>query len=167
MNIKHIFIGVGTRFPMDRLLTAMDNIVGKHDHLEAQAQIGPSNYKARHIKTQQWMSAAEFESNAKECDVFVSHAGMGNILLASKLERPIIIMPRLPELNEHINEHQLSTAEAMINKPFVHVVNNEGELENAITSALTAPRNITNAANLASREQLVQKLRDFIVDEQT
>ncbi len=164
MNNKQVFASVGTRFPMDRLLRALENIASKHDHWIVQAQIGPSSYSCTRIKTQSQMTATEFEYHAKTCDVFVSHAGMGNILLAAKLAKPIVIMPRLPELNEHINDHQLGTVKAMLTKPFIRIANTESELEQAMLSTLKDRPITLESIDLRNREKFIEKLRNFIVD---
>jgi len=168
---KQLFVSVGTRFAMDRLLSSVDEVLRNHAGLRATAQIGPSHYTNNHIDSPinatQWMDANTFEQQVSGCDAFISHAGIGNILLAVKYNKPIIIMPRSAHLKEHVNDHQMATARAMHNKPFVHVVKSSAELENAILRVLATPdieTTVTQSSNQQSSNKgaLVSAVKHFI-----
>jgi len=57
-------------------------------------------------------------SNAR---VIVSHAGIGSILAAQELSKPIILFPRMAKLGEHRNDHQQDTVKNVINLPGIYV----------------------------------------------
>lgn len=164
-SAKHLFISVGTRFAMDRLLNSVEEILGDESHLTASAQVGPSEFTSTLIKVTQWADSRRFEQAVSECDIFVSHAGMGNILMAAKLNKHIIIMPRRADLGEHINDHQISTAQAMKDKPFVCVVNNTKELALAIhslSSSAVKAKHLDNQINHAAKAALISAIKDVI-----
>ena len=46
----------------------------------------------------------------RDADAIVAHAGMGTILSALELGKPLLVMPRVAALGEHRNDHQLATA---------------------------------------------------------
>jgi UDP-N-acetylglucosamine transferase subunit ALG13 len=161
---KKIFISVGSRFSMYRLLESVEDMMVNNPHLEAKAQTGPIAFKSRQIQTAQWADAAEFDRSVYDCDIFISHAGMGNILLAAKYQKPIIIMPRRSDLGEHINDHQLSTAMALKGRPFISVVNDSQELEQAVLDILQGSVNNPDQHefNNESRVNLIIALKNFI-----
>jgi len=74
----------------------------------------------------------------------ISHAGMGNILMAAELQKPIIIMPRKRIYNEHVNDHQIDSAQAFSNKEFLHVVYEASELSRAIKGLKFNDKQIVN-----------------------
>lgn len=86
-----IFISVGTQFPFDRLLLAVDDYLDELDLnsnailSEIVAQVSGSHYDARNIKCKAYMDSAEFDNVFKQADFIISHAGMGNILKALDL----------------------------------------------------------------------------------
>lgn len=46
----------------------------------------------------------------EDADVIVAHAGMGSILTALSMGKPIIVMPRRAIWQEHRNDHQMASA---------------------------------------------------------
>lgn len=160
---KHIFASVGSRFPMDRLMISLDSVIEQNLNICVKAQIGKSTFTSTRIKTAQQTSTKEFEEAVKSCDVFVSHAGMGNILLAAQFNKPLIIMPRQANLNEHINNHQIGTAEAFANRPLISVVHTAKELELAILRAINIKASDNSSQiNIESRTQLIKSIKAFI-----
>lgn len=151
---------------MDRLLEDADTVIKKYPCLKASAQIGPSSFQSGHIKATQWLDAFDFDRAVKMCDVFISHAGMGNILLAEKYNKPIIIMPRRTDLGEHTNDHQLATADALQRSAFIHVVNNAQELEQMLVNILEKPQEHSSQShsNKINRENLIEALKGYLTE---
>lgn len=161
---RHIFVSVGSRFTMDRLLLCVEKVVQKNPHLRGFAQIGNSEFLSPYLKTSQWVKGAEFNQAVKNCDIFVSHAGMGNILLAAQYNKPIIIMSRRADLNEHINDHQISTASAFSEKLSISVAKNTAELEQAILQTLDKldSKIQYQVGSNSSKTELINSLKKFI-----
>jgi UDP-N-acetylglucosamine transferase subunit ALG13 len=104
-----IFVTVGGQLPFDRLVHAVDQWAEQRRRADVFAQIGRSTTPPAHIQWEQFLSPDEFEAKAREAEVIVAHAGMGSILTAFELEKPIIVMPRRAHLGEHRNDHQWAT----------------------------------------------------------
>ena len=104
-----IFVTVGGQLPFDRLVHAVDGWAAHHVGVEIFAQIGSSTRPPANIEWEQFLSPDEFKAKAREAEVLVAHAGMGSILTAFELEKPIIVMPRRAHLGEHRNDHQWAT----------------------------------------------------------
>jgi len=151
---------------MDRLIDCLDSVAAKNPDLSIKAQIGNSNFSSTHLQSTQWCDANEFEKSVRECDLLVSHAGMGNILLAARYKKPIIIMPRRADLKEHINNHQIGTATALANKSFIHIANNCEELEIMIFRIIQNKETYqhTTTANQDPAKSLIRLIKRFIDD---
>ena len=104
-----IFVTVGGQLPFDRLVHTVDRWATQHPPAEVFAQIGNSNEPPTHIEWRKFLSPDEFEAKVREARVLVAHAGMGSILTAMELEKPIVVMPRRAHLGEHRNDHQSAT----------------------------------------------------------
>lgn len=51
----------------------------------------------------------------------VAHAGIGTILSAKRLGKPLVILPRRHALGEHRNDHQLATAREVAAQTGVYI----------------------------------------------
>lgn len=149
---------------MDRLLSCLEQVVDKHPAIRVKAQTGNSDYQSAVLQIVQNLSADEFEASVNKCDVFVSHAGMGNVLLAAQLNKPLIIMPRRARFGEHINDHQIDTAQAFAHRAGITIVHNAEELETAILSVVKSPivENTQSIQQNDSRKVLISSLKAFI-----
>lgn len=112
------------------------------------AQIGQSDIKPQNISFDLFVSPMKAEELFQRASIIIAHAGMGSILTALKYQKPIIVMPRKASLGEHRNEHQLATAEWVMNLNGVVVAYDEDDLKGIINSQLDSQLiNISNFAN--------------------
>jgi len=120
-----IFVTVGTQLPFDRLMKAVESWAIRNKRDDVFAQIGPDRaYRPRHIKWANFISAPECRRRIEEADLIVSHAGMGTIISALELGKPLIVMPRSHELHEHRNNHQFATVAHLGARATVRVATN-------------------------------------------
>ena len=123
-----ILVTVGTQGPFDRLVQAVDRWALENPGQEIFAQIGPSEYRPRAMEFSEGLDPIRFEELLEQADVIIAHAGMGTILKALELGKPVLIMPRRASLGEQRNEHQLATAERFRAMGVVQVAADEAEL---------------------------------------
>jgi len=104
-----IFLTVGTQFPFDRLVQALDDIVDQSliDE-EIFAQIGESSYKPRNFESVASLGKRMFDKYVKKASAIISHAGIGIITIALENEKPLLVMPRLKKYGEVVNDHQVT-----------------------------------------------------------
>jgi UDP-N-acetylglucosamine transferase subunit ALG13 len=105
-----IFVTVGTQLPFDRMIRTVDRWAAECGRDDVFAQIGPGAYEPRNLGYSRFIGADEFRERVQRAQVVIAHAGMGSIITALELGKPIIVMPRLVELGEHRNDHQVATA---------------------------------------------------------
>jgi UDP-N-acetylglucosamine transferase subunit ALG13 len=123
-----IFVTVGTQLAFDRLITAVDDWAGDAAGRAVFAQIGPSKLQPCHVEYAQFVGPEECEERMRTASAIVAHAGMGTILTALELGKPLLVMPRRAELGEHRNDHQLGTAQRFAELGRVRVAFDETEL---------------------------------------
>lgn len=116
-----IFVTLGTqKFQMDRLLQEVDRLISeKKISDEVFAQIGYSTYLPKNFKYVKFLDDVNFQEYIENCDLLITHAGVGNIVNGLKLHKKIIVFPRLKRFNEHVDDHQLEIAEHFERKNFV------------------------------------------------
>src|SRR5262245_61048293 len=123
-----IFVTVGAQMPFDRLIRAVDEWAATCGRSDIFAQIGPSNYRPRHIRATRFIDPPEFRERVEAARVVVAHAGMGSILTALELGKSIIVMPRRGDLKETRNDHQVATARHLLAQGRVLVAFDEQQL---------------------------------------
>lgn len=117
-----IFVTAGTvhDFEFRRLVDLVDAVTNESDHIVW--QIGFLESVPLQGKVFKELSATEFEENLKKADVVISHAGVGSILNILDIGKFPILIPRKPEYNEHIDNHQLEIATLLRNLDLCTVV---------------------------------------------
>jgi UDP-N-acetylglucosamine transferase subunit ALG13 len=160
-----IFVTVGTQLPFDRLVAAVDRWAGAHSQPERRVfgQIGPTDLRPRHIEWRDYVSPAECQNRMREARVIVAHAGMGTILSALELGKPLVVMPRRAALGEHRNDHQLATARRLAEIGGLNIAFDEGELARTLDSVDRLGRGERIGQYAADR--FVSALRAFIAGE--
>ena len=123
-----IFVTVGVQLPFDRLIRAIDVWAGARARSDVVAQVGASSYRPSNIRAKAQLSPDEFRAHVEEAKLVVAHAGMGSIITALEIGKPIIVLPRQAALNEHRNDHQLATARYMEEQNLVRVAKSEEHL---------------------------------------
>lgn len=123
-----IFVTVGTQLAFDRLVAAVDAWAGERGRGDVFIQTGPGGYTPEHAGHARFVSPDEFRARCEGCSAIVAHAGMGSILTALDLGKPIVVMPRKASLGEHRNEHQLATARRFKEMGSIAVARDESEL---------------------------------------
>jgi UDP-N-acetylglucosamine transferase subunit ALG13 len=124
------------------------------------AQIGPTELRPSHMQWSKFLDAPEFKRRMEEARVVVAHAGMGSIITALELGKPILVMPRRGGLRETRNDHQVATAKRFLELGRVGVAFDESELPARLDELdqLRAGDRISGAASAS----LIGALRVFI-----
>lgn len=158
------FLTVGTQLPFDRLVKHVD-AWARARSANVYAQVGPTEFEPRFITAVRRLEPRDFGVKMREATAVISHAGMGTILTALQLGKPIVVMPRLAKFKEHRNDHQLATAKQLIGRPGILVAMNEEEL----ASRLDALESMTAFEGVAERAsgELIEAIRAFIDNDAT
>ncbi|MCU0855057.1 MAG: hypothetical protein MUF63_09165 [Rhodobacteraceae bacterium] len=159
-----IFATVGTQLPFDRLLAGLDSWAALNPEIPVFAQTGRTTRTFAHLSTVRELDQAAFRTCFSDARLVVAHAGMGTILSATELGKPVILMPRLARFGEHRNDHQRDTAAEMARLSNVTVVD-DGEALHAALDAARA-RGFAFASDMPRGTEaaapLIATLRDFV-----
>lgn len=153
-----IFVTIGTQAPFDRFIKIIDELAPQLEE-EIIAQVHQVGFEPKNIKTVEFLDPDEFNELLKKARLIVSHAGIGTILSALQLNKPIIIFPRIATLGEHRNEHQLATAEKFKELGSVYVAMNEEELREMLLRKDLKP--LSEIGEYAS-PSLIESIEEFI-----
>lgn len=82
-----------------------------------------------------WWPGDELAAAAQESDTVITHAGVGSILMALRGGRCPIVIPRSPEKDEHIDDHQEQLASALEARGLVLVAQEHDDLTQLIEEA--------------------------------
>ena len=107
-----IFVTLGTQDKgFNRLLEAVDkeiiNVIIKEEVI---VQAGHTDYESKNMKIYKLLPMDEFDKYIKECNLLITHAGVGSIMTGLNNNKKIIAAARLSKYGEHNNDHQIEIA---------------------------------------------------------
>lgn len=116
-----IFLTVGTQFPFDRLVKAVDEAVETGEVIEEiYAQIGKGSYLPHNFAAAPSLEKHVFDKRIREASYIISHAGTGTITMALDNNKPLLVMPRQKKYGEAVNDHQIAIAKKF--EEFGHIL---------------------------------------------
>ncbi len=108
-----IFLTVGSEFPFDRLVRAVDELAAViATEEEIFAQIGDGKYIPQNMQWANHLDREAFDEHLRQSRAVISHAGMGTIIKCMELQKPLLVVPRQKRFGEHVNDHQVGSAKA-------------------------------------------------------
>ncbi len=155
-----IFVTVGAQMPFDRLVLAVDGWAGAHAQKDVFAQIGPGARRPEHIRSEPFLAPDRFRQVVEQADLVIAHAGMGTILTALVLQKPVLVMPRRAHLQETRNDHQVATAQRLEQMGYVTAARDERDLVRRLESSLPLPR--PQRIGSSASPELLRALDEFI-----
>jgi UDP-N-acetylglucosamine transferase subunit ALG13 len=137
----------------------MDEWAAEHDE-EVIAQISDGDFLPENIQWQRFLDGEQYNKNIREASVFVSHAGMGNIISAREQQTPIIVMNRQFKLGEHRNDHQAEGLKWMGKLDGVYTASTQEELN--VHLAHIDQLTIKDSSKTVGNQVLTDYIADFI-----
>jgi UDP-N-acetylglucosamine transferase subunit ALG13 len=160
-----IFVTTGTQAPFNRLVKAMDIIADDLNGEEVIVQAFGVDFETKNLKIVGFLNPVEYKRIFDEARLIVSHAGMGSIVSALTIGKPIVVIPRKASLGEHRNDHQIEGAKKMESLGYVNVAYDEDELSIKIKKMLakSSENESVTIGNYASNS-LTSSIRGFILN---
>ncbi|MCR4647183.1 MAG: glycosyl transferase [Oscillospiraceae bacterium] len=155
-----VFVAVGTqKFQFDRLLKAIDDLIADHSISEpVYAQTGMSDYVPHNYTAQPQMQKNEFDTFISQCDLLITHSGVGTIMTGLKYEKPVIVVPRQKQYGEHIDDHQIQIADAFSQQNMILRCMDTGQLLACIHEAKTH----SFAKYISSNDNVINEISLFL-----
>ena len=133
-----ILITLGTQDkPFHRLLEAVQKqIDNKVINEKVVVQAGIScNFKSKDMEIFDLIPLEEFDKLISECDVLITHGGVGSIIAGIKNNKKVIAAARLKKYGEHVNDHQLQIIENFTESGYILSLDNFDELDVVLQKA--------------------------------
>jgi beta-1,4-N-acetylglucosaminyltransferase len=157
-----IFLTVGTQFPFDRLVKAIDVIVGKGlINEEIFGQIGEGAYKPQNFQTVAFLEKNIFDDHLKNASGVIGHAGMGTIRSALEYNKPLLVMPRLSKYHEVVHDHQVAIAKKFEEQKHILVAYQKEDLPQKAMEL----KHFVPTKRKTQVEAVVQRILDFLQQE--
>ena len=130
-----ILVTLGTNDkPFYRLLESIQKQIDKgniKDKVLVQAGCS-SDFKSKDMEIFDLIPMDEFDKLISECDVLITHGGVGSITTGLKYNKKVIAAARLEEYGEHENDHQLQIVENFVKSGYILALENFDELGNIL-----------------------------------
>lgn len=153
-----IFATAGTQLPFDRFVEALDRIAPDlSEPLMVQAL--PGKYVPRNFDLRPMLSRDEFDSCLRGCSLMVAHAGIGSVVEALRMSKPVVVFPRRGALGEHRNDHQMATARRFGNLGYAYVACEVDALRSLLCGE---PLHPLQAIGSSASDELCRFVRSFI-----
>ena len=120
-----IFVTLGTQDKsFKRLLELIDKaIVDGYIKDKVIVQAGVTDYKSDKMDIYNLISMDKFNEYIENCDLLITHGGVGSILNGLKNNKKVIAVPRLLKYDEHESDHQIQIVDAFYEKGYILKVN--------------------------------------------
>lgn len=104
-----ILVTLGTQDKsFSRLLDAIQKQIDNGNIKErVVVQAGHTKYQSKDMEILDLIPYDEFDKYIKECDLLITHGGVGSIITGLKNDKIVIAAARLAKYKEHTNDHQL------------------------------------------------------------
>lgn len=160
MNRIKLFVPLGTqKFPFDRLVLALNNLVEKGLFQPNEIVMQSAVYNVKPVFTHYTLIPFDqFNKLVDEAELIITHGGVNSIITCMKQKKPLIIVPRLKQYGEHVDDHQREIAEIMRLKYNVVVAEDLSHIEDYIEQAQTQRYKLWASHN----EELIDYIRRII-----
>ncbi len=112
-----------------RLIDMVETLVIKRNITEEIIiQSGNTKYKSNISNIIIKPFLEEYENILENSNLVICHSGVGSIMDAIKYNKKIIVVPRLSENNEHVDDHQEEISKEFSSKSYVLECNTKEEL---------------------------------------
>lgn len=100
-------------------------------------QAGCTKYKSKDMQILDLIPYDEFEKYIKECDLLITHGGVGSIITGLKNKKKVIAAARLAKYKEHTNDHQLQIIKNLSVSGYILPLDDFDKLDEVLISVKT------------------------------
>ena len=116
-----------------RLLEEVQKLINKNVITEKViVQAGRTKYESKDMEIYSLMPEEKLAELMKKSDLVITHGGVGSIVMALKMGKKVIAVPRLSEFGEHINDHQIQIIDSFNSQEFLIGITELKDLEEAL-----------------------------------
>lgn len=158
-----ILVTVGsTPWPFVRMLRAMDDVAGQINE-RVLMQVGHTPLVPKHAECFKFVSYEKMQHYLREASVIVCHASTGPLSSARRFNKPVVVVPRDPQLGEAPDAHQLETASRIrVSSRMIEVVNDTEQLLEAVQRTLEKSAQGMTYERDGELRALIKNLRVYV-----
>lgn len=155
-----VFVTLGTQDKsFKRLLEDINECIDKKiikDKVVVQA--GYTKYDSKNMEIFDLLDKDDFDKYISECDLLITHGGVGSILTGLKNNKKVIACPRLFKYNEHMNNHQEQIVDKFSNLGYILAYNEGDNLSEIIQNA----KKFKPKKYVSNTNKMIKLIEDFI-----
>lgn len=142
-----------------RLLEEVQRLIDKKIITEkVVVQAGRTKYESKDMEIYSLMPEENLKEIMERSDLVITHGGVGSIVMALKMGKKVIAVPRLSEFGEHINDHQIQIIDSFNSQEFLIGVTNLKDLEKALEKS----KEFTPKKFKSETEHMINLIEEFI-----
>lgn len=132
-----ILVTLGTQDKsFSRLLDAIQKQIDNgniKEHVIVQA--GHTKYQSKDMEILDLIPYDEFDKYIKDCDLLITHGGVGSIITGLKNNKIVIAAARLAKYKEHTNDHQLQIIKNFSQSGYILALEDFNSLDKVLKEA--------------------------------
>lgn len=94
-----------------------------------------SDFESKDMEIFDLIPMDEFDKLISECDLLITHGGVGSIITGLKNNKKVIAVARLKKYGEHENDHQLQIIDNFTKEGYILSLDNFDDLDKKIIEA--------------------------------
>lgn len=155
-----IFVTLGTQDKsFTRLLDLVQKQIDKGNIKEKViVQTGYTKFKSNDMEIFDYIDNEKFNKLINECDLLITHGGVGSILSGLRARKKVIAVPRLAKYKEHTNDHQLQIVENFAQNGYILKLDDGDSLEDVLKQS----KNFKPKKWKFNNANFLTKLKDYI-----
>ncbi len=145
-----------------RLLKSIDDLIDKKvikDKVIVQA--GYTKYESKNMEIFDFIAYDDFSKFINECDLLITHGGVGSITTGLKNNKKVIVAARLKKFGEHTNDHQLQIQKSFASKGYILSLDNFDKLGELIKNI----NNFKPNKYKSNTKNMINLLENYIKEE--
>ncbi len=156
-----IVVLLGTqKQPFKRIISMVEELAIKRDIKDQIIiQAGNTDYETNleNIKIEKFLP--EYKETIKKADLVITHGGVGSIMDSLEFKKKIIVVPRLSEYKEHVDDHQKEISKDFSSKGYVLECSTTKQLLDIYDNVLD---NFKPKKYISNNKEFNKKLNDII-----
>ncbi len=147
--------------PFTRLLENIDKEIEKGNIKEkvvVQAGYTAQKYESKNMEIFDLIDRDGFRKLVSECNLLITHGGVGSILVGLKNGKKVIACARLSKYKEHINDHQVQIINEFARAGFILAYNDGDDLGDVLAKA----KKFKPKKYVSNTENFINMIKEFI-----
>ncbi len=121
-------------------------------------QAGTTKYKSQDMEILDLIPYEDFDKYIKECDLLITHGGVGSIITGLKNKKKVIAAARLAKYKEHTNDHQLQIIDNLSREGYILALNDFDKLAEVIEES----KNFTPKQYKSNTSNMIKLISNYI-----